>query len=90
MKSKRIFQRLLAAVLLPCLLAGCGTSPPPQEAEDQWDPALAHVLGLSQEQRLEDYDYLVETLGSSYLCMASGTERIPMTSRQESFRNTGT
>ena len=40
MKSKRIFQRLLAAVLLPCLLAGCGTSPPPQEAEDQWDPAL--------------------------------------------------
>lgn len=31
--------------------------------------ALAHVLGLSQEQRLEDYDYLVETLGSSYLCM---------------------
>ena len=69
MKSKRIFQRLLAAVLLPCLLAGCGTSPPPQEAEDQWDPALAHVLGLSQEQRLEDYDYLVETLGSSYLCM---------------------
>ena len=53
MKSKRIFQRLLAAVLLPCLLAGCGTSPPPQEAEDQWDPALAHVLGLSQEQRLD-------------------------------------
>ena len=69
MKSKRIFQRLLAAVLLPCLLAGCGTSPPPQEAEDQWDPALAHVLGLSQEQRLEDYDYLVQTLGDSYLCM---------------------
>ena len=30
---------------------------------------MDHLLGLTQEQRLEDYDYLVQTLGDSYLCM---------------------
>ena len=33
------------------------------------DSSMDHLLGLTQEQRLEDYDYLVQTLGDSYLSM---------------------
>lgn len=61
------WKRLLAAALLPGLLAGCSSGSEPEG--DMWDPALASVLGLTQEQRLEDYDYLVKTLEDSYLCM---------------------
>ena len=64
---KQIWKKLLAAALLPCLLAGCGPQKPP-EAEDA-SATTDHLLGLTQEQRLADYDYLVETLGDSYLCM---------------------
>lgn len=28
-----------------------------------------HVLGLTKEQRVEDYEYLIKTLDDSYLCM---------------------
>ena len=59
------WKRLAAAALLPCLLAGCGTPETPEETGGSTD----HLLGLTQEQRLEDYDCLVQTLGDSYLCM---------------------
>lgn len=71
MKSFRphLWKKLLSASLPLCLLAGCGAAPAPQESEDTWDPALRQALGLTQEQRLEDYDYLVQTLSDSYLAM---------------------
>lgn len=62
---KQLWKNLLAGALLPCLLAGCGARKAPEETGSATD----HLLGLTQEQRLEDYDYLVKTLGNSYLCM---------------------
>lgn len=49
------------------LLAGCAA--PAAEEDGRWDPALKNALGLTQAQRLEDYDYLVQTLKDSYLCL---------------------
>lgn len=49
------------------LLAGCAA--PAAEEDGRWDPALKNTLGLTREQRLEDYDYLVQTLKDSYLCL---------------------
>ena len=63
---KPIWKKLLATALLSCLLAGCGA---PQEMPGSESSPLDHALGLTQEQRLEDYDYLVKTLEDSYLCM---------------------
>ena len=62
---KQLWKHLLSAALLPCLLAGCGAPETPAESGNSAD----HLLGLTQEQRLEDYDYLVRTLADSYLCM---------------------
>ena len=62
---KHAWKKLLAAAVLPCLLAGCGALGGPESEV----PSMDHLLGLTQEQRLEDYDYLVQTLGDSYLCM---------------------
>ena len=62
---KHAGKKLLAAAVLPCLLAGCGALGGPESEV----PSMDHLLGLTQEQRLEDYDYLVQTLGDSYLCM---------------------
>ncbi len=62
---KHAWKKLLAAAVLPCLLAGCGALGGPESEV----PSMHHLLGLTQEQRLEDYDYLVQTLGDSYLCM---------------------
>ena len=62
---KHAWKKLLAAAVLPCLLAGCGALGGPESEV----PSMDHLLGLTQEQRLEDYDYLVKTLGNSYLCM---------------------
>ena len=59
------WKRWLAAAVLPCLLAGCGAAETPAKDSGPMD----HLLGLTQEQRLEDYDYLVRTLADSYLCM---------------------
>jgi len=60
-------RNLLAAVLALCLLAGCAA--PAAEPDSKGDSSLARALGLTQEQRLEDYDYLVKTLKDSYLCL---------------------
>ena len=62
---KQLWKHLLSAALLPCLLAGCAAPEMPAEAGGSAD----HLLGLTQEQRLEDYDCLVQTLADSYLCM---------------------
>ena len=62
---KQLWKHLLSAALLPCLLAGCGAPETLAESGSSAD----HLLGLTQEQRLEDYDYLVRTLADSYLCM---------------------
>ena len=56
---KHAWKKLLAAAVLPCLLAGCGALGGPESEV----PSMDHLLGLTQEQRLEDYDYLVQTLG---------------------------
>jgi len=60
-------QKLLAAVLALCLLSGCAA--PAVKSDSRRDPSLTRALGLTQEQRLEDYDYLVKTLKDSYLCL---------------------
>ena len=64
---KRIWFSVLLALAL--LLSACAAPAAEPEKESQWDPALAHALGLTQEQRLEDYDYFVKTLKDSYLCL---------------------
>jgi hypothetical protein len=53
-------------LVLCLLLSACAA---PAEPEGGWDPALKNALGLTQEQRLEDYDYFVKTLKDSYLCL---------------------
>lgn len=58
----------LSLALVLCLLLG-GCAAPEAEPESRWDPALKNALGLTREQRLEDYDYLVKTLKDSYLCL---------------------
>lgn len=41
----------------------------PQTGDEKTDSRRDHILGLTQDERLEDYDYLVKTLEDSYLCM---------------------
>lgn len=60
----------LSLVLAFCLLlAGCAAPAAEPEEDSRWDPALKNALGLTGEQRLEDYDYLIKTLKDSYLCL---------------------
>lgn len=77
---------MLAGALLPCLLAGCGGAPA-EAGDGGWDPAKAHALGLTQEQRLEDYDYFRETLQNSYLCMGVRDRENPDDPSADLFRD---
>ena len=49
---KRAWLSLTLAFCL--LLTSCAA--PKVEPEGKWDPALKNALGLTQEQRLDDYD----------------------------------
>ena len=55
-----------AALLLCAGLSGCRSVPASQPSASP-DPA-AHLLGLTAEQRMEDYEYLWSTLRDSYPC----------------------
>ena len=55
-----------AALLLCAGLSGCRSVPAFQPSASP-DPA-AHLLGLTAEQRMEDYEYLWSTLRDSYPC----------------------
>lgn len=75
-------KRTILALVLCFALTACAA---PAPSED-WDPALANALGLTQEQRLEDYDYFVKTLGDSYLCMGVRERDNPDRSSAEIFQ----
>lgn len=82
MKLKRAW---LSLALVLCLLpAGCAA--PAAEPESKWDPALKNALGLTQAQRLEDYDYLVKTLKDSYLCLGLRDRENPDDPAEDIFR----
>ena len=55
-----------AALLLCAGLSGCRSVPASRPSASP-DPA-AHLLGLTAEQRMEDYEYLWSTLRDSYPC----------------------
>ena len=76
-------KRTILALALCFALTACAA---PAPADDQWDPALANALGLTQAQRLEDYDYMVRTLGDSYLCMGVRDRENPDRSAAEIFQ----
>ena len=81
---KRIWFSVLLALAL--LLSACAAPAVEPEEERQWDPALAHALGLTQEQRLEDYDYFVKTLKDSYLCLGLRDRENPEDPAEDVFR----
>ncbi|WP_297870967.1 S41 family peptidase [uncultured Oscillibacter sp.] len=71
-----------AALLALCLLlSGCAAP-----AEPESNPALKNALGLTQEQRLEDYDYFVNTLKDSYLCLGLRDRENPDDPAEDIFR----
>ena len=80
----RHWKRGAALVLSLLLLAGCAA--PAEEADSRWDPALKNTLGLTPEQRLEDYDHLVKTLKDSYLCLGVHDRENPEDPAEDIFR----
>ena len=79
---KKTLPALLTALCL--LLSACAA--PAAEPESKWDPALKNALGLTQAQRLEDYDYLVKTLKDSYLCLGLRDRENPDDPAEDIFR----
>ena len=79
------WKRFFAGALAACLLA-VGMTPAAGAAgkKDAFDPA--RFLGLTQAQRLEDYDYLVKTLEDSYLCMGVRDRENPDDPAAEIFK----
>ena len=80
----RHWKRGTALVLSLLLLAGCAA--PAEEADSRWDPALKNTLGLTPEQRLEDYDHLVKTLKDSSLCLGVHDRENPEDPAEDIFR----
>ena len=82
---KHAWKKLLAAAVLPCLLAGCGAL----GGLESEVPSMDHLLGLTQEQRLEGLRLPGPDAGDSYLCMVSETGTTRRTRRRPSSRHTG-
>ena len=78
---KRVWISLTLALCL--LLSACAA--PAAEPDGNWDPALKNALGLTPEQRLEDYDYFVKTLKDSYLCLGVHDRENPEDPAEEVF-----
>ena len=78
---KRVWISLTLVLCL--LLSACAA--PAAEPDGNWDPALKNALGLTPEQRLEDYDYFVNTLKDSYLCLGVHDRENPEDPAEEVF-----
>ena len=74
-----------AGVLALCLLTLGVVPAGAKEKTAPFDPQ--HFLGLTQAQRLEDFDYLVETLGDSFLCMGVRDRENPDDLSADIFRD---
>ena len=61
--ARTIKHRALAALAALLLLTGCAA--PAAQPEEQESPPV-HITGLSQEEMLEDYEFLWDTLEESY------------------------
>lgn len=80
-------KQTLTALFLCLALTACAA--PAAQPDSRWDPALKNALGLTQEQRLEDYDYMVKTLKDSYLCLGLRDRENPDRTAEEIFSITG-
>lgn len=74
-------RKTITALLLCLALTACAAP-----AEPESDLALKNALGLTQEQRLEDYDYFVNTLKDSYLCLGLRDRENPDDPAEDIFR----
>lgn len=78
-------KQTLTALFLCLALTACAA--PAAQPDSRWDPALKNALGLTQEQRLEDYDYMVKTLKDSYLCLGLRDRENPDRTAEEIFQH---
>lgn len=83
-QAEKKWKKILGAVLALSLMSGCGAA---SGGTGEWNPALKNVLGLTEEQRLEDYDYLVSTLKDSYLCLGIHDRENPDYPAEDIFRD---
>ena len=63
--ARTIKHRALAILLSALLLTGCA-APAAAPADQEQESAPIHITGLSQEEMLEDYEFLWTTLEESY------------------------
>ena len=82
-KGDGFMKRAWISLALCLLLTACAA--PAAEPDGNWDPALKNALGLTPEQRLEDYDYFVKTLKDSYLCLGVHDRENPEDPAEEVF-----
>ena len=78
------WRRILGAALAFSLISGCGAA---ASGVEDWNPAFQNALGLTREQRLEDFDYLVSTLKDSYLCLGIHDRENPDYPAEDIFRD---
>lgn len=77
---------LSLAVSLTTSLTACGL-PNSADASAIASSSLDHALGLTAEQRLQDYTYLWDTLRSSYLCFGIHDRNNPAHTVDEIYEN---
>ena len=78
------WRRILGAALAFSLTTGCGAA---ASGVEDWNPVFQNALGLTREQRLEDFDYLVSTLKDSYLCLGIHDRENPDYPAEDIFRD---